>query len=293
MTDASDIIPPFQSEPLPNDETEVRARHQSNRASWNEGARYYEDHLEQAIRDLRDKKSNLHPVERRNLGDLRRYHTAIHLQCASGRDTLSLWIEGVQRVIGIDISDIHIENARRVTAALEAPAEWYRCDILDTPQELNSTADLVYTGRGAICWMNDIHAWASVIARLLRPGGMFHILDDHPFTWLINPESHSLEYSGINYFGYAESSQGWPSSYIGDALGIPVAQQSRKYECLWTLSAIFNALRDAGLVIEYIGEHQEQYWDIFPNLSPEIRERIPMTFSMLARKPPLNSGEPH
>ncbi len=293
MTDDPNINSAFTTEPLPKDETEVRARHQSNRASWNEGAQYYKDHLEEAIHELQEKKSSLHPIERNNLGDLRQYHTAIHLQCASGRDTLSLWIEGVSRVIGVDISDIHIENARRVSAALKAPAMWYRCDILDTPQELNSTADLVYTGRGALCWMNDINAWARVIARLLKPGGVVHILDDHPFTWLIDPESHSLEYSGINYFGYAESSQGWPSSYIGDALGIPVAQQSRKYECLWTLSAIFNSLRDAGLVIEYFGEHQEQYWDSLPNLSPEIQAKIPMTFSMLARKPSLNSGEAH
>lgn len=289
MLDSNEANLPFQTEPLPQDEAEVRARHESNRAGWNEGARHYTDHLDQTIQNLRNKKSNLHPVERRNLGDLHQYHTAVHLQCASGGDTLSLWLEGVQQVIGVDISDVHIDNARRISAALDAPAEWHRCDILDTPHELDGVADLVYTGRGAICWMHDLTAWANVITRLLKPGGVFHILDDHPFTWLFNPEARSPEYSGINYFSYAESSQGWPDTYIGDTLGIPVTQQSRKYERLWTLSAIFNSLKEAGLVIEYFGEHPEPYWDNFPNLAPDVRDRIPMTFSILARKPLVGS----
>jgi len=46
--------------------------------------------------------SNLHPIERANLGDLRPWcRAAIHLQCASGRDTLSLWNEGAGRVVGV------------------------------------------------------------------------------------------------------------------------------------------------------------------------------------------------
>jgi len=287
MADYPEGNSPFQEEPLPKNQTEVRFRHEANRAGWNEGARYYRSHIDQTIQDLKDGKSNLHPIERRNLGDLHQYHTAIHLQCASGNDTLSLWLEGVEHVIGIDISDIHIENARRVSAALNAPAEWFRCDVLDTPHELDNTADLVYTGRGAICWIHDLCEWAKVIARLLKPNGVFHILDDHPITWLFNSEASTLEYSGINYFNYAESSQGWPDTYIGNSIGIPLDQQSRKYERLWTISSILNALHSAGLSIEYLGEHPEPYWDNFPNLSAEFRNRIPMTFSLLARKPPL------
>jgi hypothetical protein len=68
--------------------------------------------LEDTLAFLRAGGSNLHPIERTNLGDLRAWcTTAIHLQCASGCDTLSLWNEGVTRVIGIDISDLHIANA--------------------------------------------------------------------------------------------------------------------------------------------------------------------------------------
>lgn len=275
----------YQSESLPMDDAEVRARHESNRAGWNEGARYYKDHLGQAIQFLRDGHSNLHPVERNNLGDLRQYSTAIHLQCASGRDTISLWLEGVKRIIGVDISDVHIENARRMSAALNVPAEWFRCDVLDTPHTLDGIADLVYTGRGAINWLQDLDGWAEVIYRLLKPGGLFHLLDDHPMTWLFDQDAQTFQYAGISYFAHAESSKGWPDTYIGDTLGIPAELQTRKYERLWTLSDVVNAIRGGGLTIEYLGEHADPYWNNFPHIPCKLRGRIPMTFSIMARRP--------
>ncbi len=284
--DNSNLV--YDYEEPPEGEEGVRARHESNRAAWNEGAAWYTAQNEAEIAALREGRSNLHPIERRNLGDLRQYPTAIHLQCASGSDSLSLWLEGVQRVIGVDISDTHIENARMRSAALNAPAEWYRCDVLDTPHELDGTADLVYTGRGAMCWLQDLESHARVVARLLKPGGVYHVLDDHPLTWLFDMDAETLRYSGVNYFDHHESSTGWPSSYIGDNLEIPAEKQSRKYEAVWKLSDLFNALTQAGLRVAYIGEHPDPYWDIAPNLKAELRERIPLTFSMLARK---ESGE--
>ena len=274
----------------PQEQAEVRARHESNRAGWNEGALHYTAEIAETVAFLSQGKSNLHPVERRNLGDLRGWcGTAIHLQCASGRDTLSLLNEGAGRVIGVDISDVHIENARQTTAALvklgrPVQAEWIRCDVLDTPHELDGTADLVYTGRGALCWIHDIQAYAQVVARLLKPGGVYHVLDDHPITGLFDLEPDTYVFRGASYFGHWELSTGWPSTYIGDSLGIPVEKQSVKYERGWNLMEIFNALVSAGLTVEYLGEHPEPYWDIFPNLRPDLRGIIPLTFSILARK---------
>jgi SAM-dependent methyltransferase len=276
-------IHPFYQ--VPHMDPEIRRMHESNRSAWNEGARHYSDHLDETIAFLQDGNSNLHPIERRNLGDLSRFHLAVHLQCASGRDTLSLWREGVQHVIGIDISDVHISNARKISAALDAPADWYRCDIIDTPQELDGTADLVYTGRGAINWLHDLTAWAGVVSRLLKPGGVFHILDDHPMTWLVDAEASELRFSGIPYFNYSDSGKGWPETYIGDTIGIPVEEQSTKYEHLWTLADIVTSITRAGINIKLLGEHNEAYWDNFPNLNAQQKALIPLTFSLLAEKP--------
>ena len=50
---------------------EVRARHEANRSAWNEGAARYTAEIEETIAFLAAGGSNLHPVERANLGDLR------------------------------------------------------------------------------------------------------------------------------------------------------------------------------------------------------------------------------
>ncbi len=274
-------------------ENDVPARHQANRAGWNEGARYYTTQIADTVAFISRGESNLHPIERRNLGDLRAWcQTAIHLQCASGRDTLSLLNEGVNRVVGVDISDVQIENARQTCAALASlaadgrppRAEWFRCDVLEVPAVLDGTADLVYTGRGALCWLHDLEAYARVVARLLRPGGVYHVLDDHPLTNLLDYEADTYVFRGVPYFGHTEASVGWPSTYIGDRLGIPAEEQSTKYEHGWTLMDITSALIGAGLSIEYLGEHPEPYWEVMPKLKPELRGMFPLTFSIRARK---------
>ncbi len=271
--------------PLAVKAPDVRTYHEANRQSWNEGAVRYTENLEKTLASLRAGHSSLHPLERAHLGDLRTWcDTAVHLQCASGRDTLSLWLEGAKRVIGVDISDVHIANARQLGAALQAPADWYRCDVLDTPHELDGVADLVYTGQGALSWLHDLEAWARVIYRLLKPGGVFHVLDDHPLTWLFEPDAETYVLADVNYFNRAEHSQGWPSSYIG-ALDIPLERQAVKHERLWPIASVFQALRQAGLVVDYLGEHPEPYWDAFPRFKAELHGKIPMTFSMKAYRP--------
>ncbi len=267
------------------DAAEVQARHEANRVAWNQGADAYAARLDEQVEFLRAGRSNLHPIEKENLGELGTWcRVAIHLQCASGRDTLSLLNEGVERVVGIDISDAHIENARRVTAALAAPASWHRCDVLETPSALDGTADLVYTGRGALCWLHDLPAWGAVVARLLRPGGVVHVLDDHPASWLFDMNADALTPSGYDYFATAEWSRGWPAEYIGD-LGKAADEHAAKHARLWPLAAVFAAVRGAGLVVEHLGEHAERYWDNFARLPDDLRRRLPLTFSILARRP--------
>lgn len=231
----------------------------------------------------------MHPVERRNLeryGPLAEWcRRAIHLQCAGGLDTLSLVSEGARAVVGIDISDAMIETARELSRRLDIAARWYCCDVLDTPTELDDGADLVYTGRGALPWIHDLTAWAAVVARLLRPGGVASIYDSHPFQALISWESGELSFAPeVRYFDYADSEKGWSDEYIGEIEGIDVSQQSRKHERIWPLAEVVQALIDAGLVIDSVGEHPEDFWRPYPSLPDAERARIPNTFSVCVRK---------
>src|SRR6266511_2304930 len=122
---------------------DVREMHQANRKGWNEGAAAYEAVIEQDIEFLRGGGVNFVPPELGYLTDLKSWcKRAIHLQCAGGRDTLSLWNLGAHEVVGVDISEKMLACAKAKSDALGAPATWIHSDILDTPHELDESADL-------------------------------------------------------------------------------------------------------------------------------------------------------
>lgn len=261
--------------------------HQSNRAAWNEAAAHYADTQEERIQFLRGGGTNFQPPEYPYLVDLGHWcKRAIHLQCAGGTDTLSLWNLGAKEVIGVDISDDMIAVARAKTDALNAPAIWYCCDILDTPHELDGTADLVYTGRGALNWLHDMDGWAAVVSRLLAPGGRLYLFEGHPVSWIWDPEASELclDPAYGDYFqSTAQGNQGWGPTYIGE-LPLPADQLTKKYESQKTFGQIINPLISTGLRLEKIDEHPNEYWDAFPNLPEVIKSKLPNTFSLLMRK---------
>ncbi len=265
----------------------VREMHQSNRAAWNEAAADYADGTEDRIEFLRAGGMNFGEAEEPYLRDLGSWcRRAIHLQCAGGTDTLSLWNKGAKEVVGVDISEDMIAVARRKSEALKAPATWFCCDILDTPHHLDGTADLVYTGRGAINWLHDMDGWAAVVARLLAPGGRLYVFEGHPLTWVWDAEAPALRLDPVygDYFQTAaQAHQGWGPTYIGE-LAKPKEELSEKYESQKTFGQIINPLLQAGLRLEKIEEHAETYWEQFPNLPPEMVAKLPNTFSLLMRK---------
>jgi SAM-dependent methyltransferase len=263
---------------------DVRGMHEANRVAWDEAASEYAAQLPEAIAFIRAGGTNLEPPERAHLGDLRgRCRRAIHLQCASGRDTLSLWNLGAAEVVGVDISERHVENARRLADAVGAPARFVRADVLDTPSDLDGSADLVYTGKGALFWLHDLADWARVVARLLAPGGRLYVFEGHPFLWLFDETADTWRWSGLDYFDLVEASQGWPAVYLED-FATPAAEQATKFARGWTMGAIVTAVAEAGLRIERLTEHPDEYCDLYRCIAPADRGKVPRTFSLLARK---------
>jgi SAM-dependent methyltransferase len=265
----------------------VQQMHQQNRLAWDEAAARYKENVDRDIAFLRAGGRNFVTPEYRYLEHLSGWcRRAIHLQCAGGRDTLSLWNQGAAEVVGVDISERMIECARQKSAALGAPALWYCCDVLETPHELDGTADLVYTGRGALYWLMDLEAWSRVVARLLTPGGRLYVFEGHPLIWMLDPEAAEMRMDPVHgdYFSATiDVGAGWPETYIGE-LDRPKEELTAKYERQWTLGQVINPLIQAGLRVERFEEHPDSYWEQFPNMPDEIARRIPQTFSLLMRK---------
>ena len=269
----------------PDELGDVRSMHAANMAAWDEAAERYEGWFDEAVALIRSGGTNLFGVETELIGDLRgRCRRAIHLQCAAGRDTLSLWNQGADEVVGIDFSPRMLELAQRLTEATGAPARWVLSDVLDVPAELDGTADLVYTGRGSLIWLQDLDGWAAVIARLLSPIGRFVLFEGHPAEWLfdVDAEGHWVA-TDYDYFGGAEASKGWAPEYI-DHLSIPEDDQHWKFARAWTLGEVITALLGAGLRLDAVAEHPIDWWGGHADVRPEERDRIPLSFSVVGGK---------
>lgn len=107
--------------------------HASNARAWDEAAAHYETETQADIEFLRAGGKNFCAPELAYLGDLAQWcGRAIHLQCAGGRDTLSLWNLGAQTVVGVDINARMLACAAAKAQALGAPAQWYCSDVLNT-----------------------------------------------------------------------------------------------------------------------------------------------------------------
>ena len=269
----------------PGELADVRRMHEANRAAWDEAAERYEGWFDEAVALIRGGGSNLFPVEHDLVGDLHgRCRRAIHLQCAGGRDTLSLWNLGADEVVGVDFSPRMLDLARRLTEATGAPATWVEADVLDVPHALDGTADLLYTGRGAIIWLMDLDGWAAVLRRLLAPGGRLVIFDGHPAEWLFDGDGEGgWTLTDYDYFGGPEASRGWAPEYI-DHLSVPDGEQHWKFARAWTLGEILTALLGAGLRLERVTEHPVDWCAGHRDVRPDQRGRVPLSFSVVATR---------
>lgn len=262
--------------------------HEQNRAAWDVTAALYEEQENREIALLQQGSSTLLPPEMAVLGDLRPWcSSAIHLQCAGGVDTLSLLRQGAQAVVGVDISERMIASARRKSAALNAPAQWFVADVLQPPTELDGSADLVHTGRGALPWLMDLEAWARVVYRLLKPGGRLHVFEGHPLDWAWDNTASEYRFHPrrAGYFSQAVGDgEVWPRPFIDRQPNInPAEYQPRDRQ--WTIGQTINAVIRAGLQIEFFDEYPLLFWNQFPDIPPEMLEMLPHSFSLLAIKP--------
>ena len=256
---------------------DISTTHKETGAFWDEITGWYGERDEaSSVAFLKGGGSYLYENERQALGDLSPWcRRAIHLQCSHGNDALSLLREGAAEVVGVDISRRLLAVARRKTEALDAPASWHLSDVLQTPEVLNGTADLVYTGKGALCWMMDLDAWAAVAARLLGPGGRLFVYEAHPLDWVwdMDAADYVLDQEHGDYF-----SQKFRERLFSDTAATPRYRQ-------WTLGQIVNSVIGAGLVIQNLAEYPEPFWGQFPHIPEKTLHRLPHTFSLLARKP--------
>ncbi len=251
------------------------------------------EHEKSALYDLagfKSGKDRLRFIGLTVLGDVAG-KSLLHLQCHFGLDTLA----GARRgaiVTGADFSQNAITLAKSLSEELHIPAQFYCQDIYQLPHVLSGEFDIVFTAYGVLHGLPDLQTWAEIISHYLKPGGIFYIVEDHPFFRVFRANSEGDFFAERSYF-YSEEPQRIEEtgSYASDN------QETVGTYYVWdhSLGEIINALIGAGLRIDLLHEFpfaarakfskMEQGEDKWWRLRSHQHGTIPFLFSLQARKP--------
>ena len=278
--------------------------HEANRISWNAATQAHNSHKVDQAKFFREGGQTLYPEEIALLGDITG-RSLVHLQCNAGQDSLSLVQLGAT-VTGVDISDVAIDFAWKLSAESGIPATFHRADVYDWLAETaagDQRFDIAFSSYGALCWLSDLRSWARGVAAILKPGGRVVLVDFHPYTMVFG-DDWSLEYG---YFGqgepltwddgigdYVAMSGGTlaPSGYLPGEEGFVNPHPSHEFQ--WPISEIITALIEAGLRLTTFKEYpyfngaklfndmrQMEDGRVYP---PEGFPTLPMTYAIAAEK---------
>lgn len=284
--------------------------HELNRRSWNAATARHVTHRADLAQRLRDGETTLWTEERELLGDLTG-RRVLHLQCNDGADTLGLAQLGGD-ALGVDISDVAVENARRLSRESGIAARFERADVLDwlpAARTVGERFDVVFASYGALPWISDLGAWMRGAAGVLAPGGRFVLVEFHPLTYVFEegwriersyfpaPGGQRWEEGVEDYVGYsAADGAGSGEDGSGEAGEAAAARGwSNPNPCVefqWTLGDVLSAVAAAGLRIERFAEHgHSNFWRPFPDMRgdgagrwfPPAGRELPLMFSLAAR----------
>jgi 2-polyprenyl-3-methyl-5-hydroxy-6-metoxy-1,4-benzoquinol methylase len=254
---------------------DIRVITEGNRGSWNEIA---SKRAGEPVEFFRHGGVCLEDFERKLAGDVTGKRL-LQIACSHGDQVLS-WANLGATAVGIDISDVAIENARRKAAEAQIAAEFRQADMFDLPADLIDL-DLIYLSWGAICWAPDLNELARILAERLRPGGVVLMADHHP-VWevlAVRGDNH-LAVAG-NYFG-----RGTPALEQDDAkrpVGARGDGEAPSFSVfVWPTSDVVMALVSAGLRLDAYFEAAEP--TIYPGLG-DVASSLPAYYVIKATKP--------
>ncbi|MGH8056587.1 MAG: class I SAM-dependent methyltransferase [Candidatus Entotheonellia bacterium] len=156
----------------------------ANQALWDIWTPYHVTSPFYNVAGFKAGRDSLDPITLAGPGDVRG-KSLLHLQCHFGLDTLS-WARRGATVTGVDFSEEAITTARALATELHLHATFLQSNLYDLPQHLTGHFDVVFTSYGVLGWLPELEGWAQVIAHFLKPGGIFYIVEAHPFALLFD-----------------------------------------------------------------------------------------------------------
>lgn len=262
--------------------SEISEEFKANRENWNARTPIHIDSDFYELEAFKQGKEILRQLELDELGEVKGKRL-LHLQCHFGMDTLS-WARRGAIVTGIDFADAAINQAKSLAAELDIPAQFILTDVYSAPKVHHEKYDIVYTTYGTIGWLPDLDRWAAVIKHFLKPGGTFYIADFHPVVWMHDDAFEKITYSYFNEGADYEVEDGTYAERESAVSG-------GTYCWSHPISDIVMALKNAGLAIEFLHEHNYINWNCLAGLEeigpyqyilPKWGHKVPYMYSIKA-----------
>ena len=256
----------------------------ANKALWN---RKTDIHLQSKMYDVPaflNGKTSLKSYELDLLGDIAG-KKILHLQCHFGQDSISLVRMGAQ-VVGVDLADKAIQQARAFSQQLQVDASFVCCDIFEADQHIKEQFDIVFASYGTIGWLPKLDKWGEIISHFLKPGGQFVFVEFHPVIWMLDDASFTkLTYSYFNVHTFEET---LTTTYSDGPEHEPLTSFSWNHP----LSDVFTSLLQQQLTITDFKEYSTSPFDCLPNMVKVkggyqikgLEGQLPMVYSVVARK---------
>lgn len=214
----------------------------------------------------------------RNLGI--QHRSIAQLLCNNGRELISLKRLGAGRCVGFDLSSEFVALGVELAEAANLPCEFVASDVYKIPQEFNGSFDIVFVSSGSLIWLPDLKDFFTVINRLLKPGGIFFLVEIHPFLHMFDatdkaiPPTVRRSYFSTDAREHTDGLDYWG----GDAYDSPPA-----YLFSYTISGIFSASLENKLLPIHFGEYELDLSAINLHLQ-QAQLGMPLSFSYMSRK---------
>jgi SAM-dependent methyltransferase len=215
----------------------------------------------------------------------------LHLQCHFGLDTMDLVrLHPTLRAVGLDFSAPAIAAAAQLAGELDLAdrVSFVQADVRDAVATLGSAQfDVVYTGKGALCWLPDLNQWAADCSRLLRPGGWLYVCEFHPVGSCLDYAEPTIKY---DYFDNEAIEDQTPGTYADEAAP---TRHNLSYEWQHSLAQVFDGILGAGLELRFFHEWDHTLFGLTNWLvkGEDGRYRwpgagkLPLMYSLKAQKP--------
>lgn len=271
-------------------DSQTRQMVAANEADWDARAplhaasRFYSQPAEFWFADY--EWDDLGPLEGRDV---------LHLQCHLGTETIAFARRGA-RTTGLDLSARSLEEARRIAADAGVEVDYVHANVYDAVEAVQGRRfDVVYTGKGALCYLPDLEHWARVVRDLLKPGGALYVVEFHPLLNAMRPvslpgESDDLIIRADYLEGRGPIAHDSTVTYTGDA----VPGRQRSYEWMHGLGEVVTTLADTGFHVTSLRESEVLQWPRWPRMKqtaegwwrlPDDAPRIPLLFALKAVTP--------